>query len=114
MVHLFDCWLGFTIDYLFDKKSSTFFHVRISQSSKVWVSDFSDTRVRVEGVDSTQVAEKSTQKAPTASGIRKVEKSSSFLLQTSRETRRCSGWAPSLKKNSKHQKPTKFHEPKPY
>jgi hypothetical protein len=37
------------------KKSTTFFHARISRSGKGRVSDFSATRVRVEGVGSPQV-----------------------------------------------------------
>jgi hypothetical protein len=42
-------------DYFFDKKSTTFFHARISRSGKGRVSDFSATRVRVEGVGSPRV-----------------------------------------------------------
>jgi hypothetical protein len=45
------------------------------------VSDFSATRVRVEGVGSPRVAEKVTHEAPTASGIREVEKSTYFLVK---------------------------------
>jgi hypothetical protein len=60
------------------KKSATFFHARISRSGKGRVSDFSATRVRVEGVGLPRVAEKVTQEAPTASGIREVEKSTFF------------------------------------
>jgi hypothetical protein len=37
------------------KKSTTFFHARISRSGKGRVSDFSATRVRVEGVGSPEV-----------------------------------------------------------
>jgi hypothetical protein len=36
--------------FLRQKKSTTFFHARISRSGKGRVSDFSATRVRVEGV----------------------------------------------------------------
>jgi hypothetical protein len=54
-------------DYFFDKK-------------KVQL-DFSATRVRVEGVGSPRVAEKVRHEAPTASGIREVEKSTFFLLK---------------------------------
>jgi hypothetical protein len=43
-------------------------------SGKGRVSDFSATRVRVEGEGSPRVAEKVTHEAPTASGIREVEK----------------------------------------
>jgi hypothetical protein len=39
------------------KKSTTFFHARISRSGKGRVSNFSATRVRVEGVGSPRVAE---------------------------------------------------------
>jgi hypothetical protein len=60
--------------FLRQKKSTTFFHARISSSGKGRVSDFSATRVRVEGVGSPRVVEKVTHKAPTASGIREVEK----------------------------------------
>jgi hypothetical protein len=66
-------------DYLFDKKKvQLFFDARISRSGKGRVSDFSATRVRVEGVGSPRVSEKVTQEAPTASGIREVEKSIFF------------------------------------
>jgi hypothetical protein len=56
------------------KKKYDFFHARISRSGKGRVSDFSATRVRVEGVGSPRVAEKVTHEAPTSSGIREVEK----------------------------------------
>jgi hypothetical protein len=69
-------------DYFSDKKkSTTFFHARISRSVTGQVSDFSATRVRVEGVGSPRVAEKVTHEAPTASGIREVEKSTLFLVK---------------------------------
>jgi hypothetical protein len=61
--------------FLRQKKSTTFFHARISRSGKGQVGDFSATRVRVESVGSPRVAEKITHEAPTASGIREVEKS---------------------------------------
>jgi hypothetical protein len=64
--------------FLRQKKSTTFFHAGISRSGKVRVSDFSATRVRLEGVGSPRVAEKVTHEAPTASGIREVEKSTFF------------------------------------
>jgi hypothetical protein len=56
------------------KKSTIFFHARISHSGKGRVSDFSATRGRVEGVGSPRVAEKVEHEAPTASKIRKMEK----------------------------------------
>jgi hypothetical protein len=69
-------------DYFFDKKKSkTVFHARISRSGKGRVSDFSATRVRVEGLASPQVAEKVMHEAPTASGIREVEKSTFFFVE---------------------------------
>jgi hypothetical protein len=55
-------------DYFFDKRSTTFFHAQISRSGKERVSDFSNTRVMVEGVGLPRVAEKVTHEAPTASG----------------------------------------------
>jgi hypothetical protein len=69
--------------FLRQKKSTTFFHARISRSGKWRVSDFSATRVRVEGVGSPAHPEwqkiKITHEAPTASGIREVEKSTFFF-----------------------------------
>jgi hypothetical protein len=50
-----------------------------TKSSKGRVSDFSATRVRVEGVGSPRVAEKVTHEAPTASGVREVEKKYFFF-----------------------------------
>jgi hypothetical protein len=61
-------------DYFFDKKKYNFFHARISRSGKGRESDF----LGVEGVGSRRVAEKVTHEAPTASGIREVEKSTFF------------------------------------
>jgi hypothetical protein len=52
--------------FLQQQKSTTFFHARISRSGKGRVSD------------SPRVAEKVTHEAPTASGIREVEKSTFF------------------------------------
>jgi hypothetical protein len=65
-------------DYFFDKKKVIFFPSRISHSGKGRVSDFSARRVRLEGVGSPQVAEKVAHEAPTASGIREVEKITFF------------------------------------
>jgi hypothetical protein len=66
----------------FDKKKSTiFFHIRISRSGKGRVSDFSATRVRVDGMGSPRVSEKVTHEAPTASGIQEMEKNTFFFCE---------------------------------
>jgi hypothetical protein len=65
--------------FLRQKKSTIFFHARISRSGKWRVSDFFATRVRVEGVGSPRVAEKVTHKARTASEILRSGKNNFFL-----------------------------------
>jgi hypothetical protein len=50
--------------FLRKKKSTTFFQARISRSGEGRVSDFSATRVRVEGVGPPRVAEKGYARGP--------------------------------------------------
>jgi hypothetical protein len=68
-------------DYFFDKKKVLLlFHARISRSGKGRVTDFSATRVRVEGVGSPRV-EKGSRKRPRPQGEFEKWKKVLFLVK---------------------------------